>query len=177
MSIGPSPAGNSTLTAPDALPISFAVKANQTITFGTLADKSVTDAPFAVTATASSGLAVTFSIVSGPATISGSTVTLTGATGTVTVRASQAGNGTYNAAADVDRSFAVKANQTITFGPRADEPVADAAFGVSATASSGLEVTFSVVSGPATISGSTVTLTDSTDPVTVRASQAINGNN
>src|SRR2546426_5755180 len=43
------------------------VKANQTITFGTLADKLVTDAPFDVTATASSGLAVTFSIVSGPA--------------------------------------------------------------------------------------------------------------
>src|SRR5207247_9743323 len=113
----------------------LAVKANQTITFGTLADKSVTDAPFGVSATASSGLAVRFSIVSGPATISGSTVTLTGATGTVTVRASQAGNGTYNAAADVDRSFAVKANQTITFGTLADKSVTDAPFAVTAAAS------------------------------------------
>jgi len=64
-----------------------------------------------VSATASSGLTVSFSVASGPATISGSTVTLTGATGTVTVRASQAGNGTYTAAADVDRSFAVTAKQ------------------------------------------------------------------
>ncbi|TWO31848.1 T9SS type A sorting domain-containing protein, partial [Seonamhaeicola sediminis] len=47
------------------------------------------------------------SIVSGPANVSGNTVTLTGATGTVTVRASQAGNSTYNAAAHVDQSFEV----------------------------------------------------------------------
>src|SRR5205809_1088066 len=122
-------------------------KANQTITFGTLADKTIGDAPFAVSATASSGLAVTFSVVSGPATISGSTVTLTGATGTVTVRASQAGNGTYNAAADVDRSFAVNANQTITFGTPAANSVTDAPFVASAAASSGLPVSISIVSG------------------------------
>src|SRR2546430_6138828 len=114
-------------------------------------------------------------MVSVPASISGCTVTLTGATGTVTVRASQAGNGSYNAAADVDRSFAVKANQTITFGTLADKAVTDAPFAVTATASSGLAVTFSIVSGPASISGSTVTLTGPTGTVTVRASQAGNG--
>src|SRR6185503_13632744 len=75
-------------------------KANQTITFGSLANKTYGDAAFNVSAAASSGLAVTFSIVSGPATISGNTVTITGA-GTVTVRASQAGNTNWNAAANV----------------------------------------------------------------------------
>ncbi len=84
-------------------------KASQTITFGSLSDKATNDAPFTVNATASSGLAVTFSIFSGPATISGNTVTLTGATGTVVVRASQAGDANYNAAADVDQSFNVLA--------------------------------------------------------------------
>ncbi|MDX1907802.1 MAG: PKD domain-containing protein [Bacteroidia bacterium] len=79
---------------------------NQSITFGPLGDKLDTDAPFTVSATASSGLPVSFSIVSGPATISGNTITLTGA-GTVTVRASQAGNAGYNAAPDVDQSFEV----------------------------------------------------------------------
>src|SRR5439155_23741314 len=126
MTVRASQAGNGSYNAAGTVDQSFAVKANQTITFGTLADKSVADAPFAVSATASSGLAVTFSIVSGPATISSSTVTLTGATGTVTVRASQAGNGSYNPAASVDRSFAVKANQTITFGTLADKSVTDA---------------------------------------------------
>ena len=81
-------------------------KTSQTITFGALANKTVGDAPFTVSATANSGLAPTYSIVSGPATISGSTVTITGA-GTVVVRAAQAGNGNYDAAPEVDRSFTV----------------------------------------------------------------------
>ena len=80
--------------------------ANQTISFGPLAGKTYGDAPFAVSATASSGLPVSFSILSGPATVAGSTVTITGA-GTVTVRAAQAGNASWNAATNVDQSFGV----------------------------------------------------------------------
>jgi hypothetical protein len=81
-------------------------KGDQTITFDKLANKSYGDAAFAVSATASSGQPVSFSILSGPATVAGSTVTITGA-GTVTVRASQAGNDNWNAAPDVDQSFSV----------------------------------------------------------------------
>src|SRR5262249_10303094 len=66
------------------------IKGCQTITFSALSGKTYGDAPFAVSATASSGLAASFSIFSGPATILGNTVTITGA-GTVVVRASQAG--------------------------------------------------------------------------------------
>jgi subtilisin-like proprotein convertase family protein len=84
----------------------------QTITFDPLANKTFGDAPFTVSASASSGLAPTYSIVSGPATISGSTVTLTG-TGTVVVRASQAGNANYAAATPVDRSFTVAPSLTV----------------------------------------------------------------
>jgi hypothetical protein len=51
-------------------------------------------------------LPVTFSIVSGPATNAGDTITLTGA-GTVTIRASQAGNNNFNPAPDADQSFTV----------------------------------------------------------------------
>src|SRR4029077_9780031 len=68
--------------------------------------KTVGAAPFTVSATASSGLPVSFSIVSGPATIAGSTVTVTGA-GTVTVGASQGGNANYAAATPVEQSFTV----------------------------------------------------------------------
>jgi uncharacterized repeat protein (TIGR01451 family) len=52
---------------------------------------------------------VSYSVVSGPATVSGSTVTLTGTAGVVTIRASQAGNAQYNPAPTVDRSFNVNA--------------------------------------------------------------------
>ncbi|MCX6917440.1 MAG: hypothetical protein NT167_31135, partial [Verrucomicrobia bacterium] len=64
------------------------------------------DAPFALSGTASSGLPVAYSLVSGPATLSGNVVTLAG-WGTVVVRASQAGNAMYAAAADVVQSFFV----------------------------------------------------------------------
>ncbi|MDX2246951.1 MAG: T9SS type A sorting domain-containing protein [Bacteroidia bacterium] len=79
----------------------------QAITFAPIQDKLTTDPAFALTATASSGLPVTLEIVSGPATLSGNTVTLTGVTGTVTIRATQPGNASYLAADTVVRSFEV----------------------------------------------------------------------
>ena len=88
------------------------MKQSQTISFAAIADKLNTDAPFALSASASSGLPVSYAVVSGPATVSGNTVTLTGGTGTVTIRASQAGNAQYNPAPDVNRSFAVTAINT-----------------------------------------------------------------
>jgi hypothetical protein len=56
-------------------------------------------------ATVSSGLPVTYT-VTGPAAVSGSTLTVTGA-GTVNVTANQVGNGTYTAATSVSQSFTV----------------------------------------------------------------------
>lgn len=91
----------------------------QQISFAALPTRTNQDPPFTVAATASSGLPVSFSVVSGPATVSGSTVTLTGA-GTVTLRASQAGNHQYAAATPVDQAFNVSSDrgrrpQTIAF--------------------------------------------------------------
>jgi len=79
--------------------------ATQTITFAALGGKTYGDAPFAVSATASSGLPVTFG-VTGHCSSVGSTVTITGV-GNCSVTASQAGNGTYLAATDVTRAFAI----------------------------------------------------------------------
>jgi len=62
-------------------------------------------ASVALGATASSGLAVTYS-VTGPATVSGSTLTFTGA-GTVVVTATQGGNTTYAAATSVSHTIVV----------------------------------------------------------------------
>ena len=87
-------------------PTTAFMKTDQTITFGSLPTHTFGDAPFTLSATASSNLPVSYSVVSGPATVSGSVVTLTGA-GTVTIRASQAGNTSFNAAPNVDQSFTV----------------------------------------------------------------------
>jgi uncharacterized repeat protein (TIGR03803 family) len=79
-------------------------KQDQTITFAAIPDKAPGVTSVTLSATASSGLPVTFTVVSGPATVSGNTLTITGR-GSITVRASQGGDDDYNAAPNVDRSF------------------------------------------------------------------------
>jgi sugar lactone lactonase YvrE len=152
-------------------------KESQTITF-TQPTSPVTYgvSPITLSGSASSGLAIAFSVVSGPATVSGSTLTITGA-GTVVVAANQAGNINYAAATQVTQSITVNPTaQTITFSA----PVSPVTYGVSpitlsASASSGLAVAFNVVSGPGTISGSTLTITGA-GTVVVAANQAGNTN-
>ena len=85
----------------------------QTITFNALSSHTVADAPFSVNASASSGLGVTFTVASGPATISGNTITING-TGAVTIEVSQSGNSTYDAAPNVMQSFQVTGGTTFT---------------------------------------------------------------
>jgi hypothetical protein len=154
-------------------------QAAQTITFGALSAKTYGDAPFVVSATGgASGNAVTFAASpAGVCTVSGATVTLTGV-GTCTITASQAGNASYAAAADVVQSFAVaQAEQAITFGALSAKTYGDAPFAVSATGgASGNVVTFAASpAGVCTVSGTTVTLTGA-GTCTVTASQAGSAN-
>ncbi len=80
--------------------------AAQTITFAAPASSVTYGAgPIALSSSATSNLPVSF-IVSGPATLSGSTLTFTGA-GTVVVTASQAGNADYSAATPVQQTIVV----------------------------------------------------------------------
>lgn len=89
-------------------------QARQVINFQPLPDRTYGDASFTLSATASSSLPVSFSILSGPATLSGNTVSLTGV-GTVVVQATQAGDSSYSAASPVSRSFnVVPATLTVT---------------------------------------------------------------
>ncbi|MBA4148309.1 MAG: hypothetical protein H0X66_09350 [Verrucomicrobia bacterium] len=81
-------------------------KQTQTISFDGPSEKTYGDSPFPVTATASSSFPVSFVIMSGPATLSEETITITGV-GEVTVRATQAGNDFYDEAEPVDQSFSV----------------------------------------------------------------------
>lgn len=212
----------------------------QAITFAPIADRAVNAPAFNLTATASSGLPVSYQLVSGPATLVGNTLSVTGL-GTVTVRASQAGNLNHLPASDVEQSFNVvkapatvtlgalaatysgseksatattsppgltatltydggataptaagsysvvatiedpvyqgsatgtlviaKAPQTITFAPLPDRTFGDTPFSLSASAA--LPVAFSIVSGPASLDGSLLSL-EGAGSVTVRASQ------
>jgi hypothetical protein len=93
--------------APQVTESVTAQKANQTITFAPLADKAYGDPDFTVSASSDSGLTVGFG-ASGNCTVTGATVHLTGP-GSCTITASQAGDGNYNAAADVPRTFSIAA--------------------------------------------------------------------
>ncbi len=147
-------------------------KASQAITFPAIPDKEATDDPFTISATASSGLPVSFEILSGPATIDGATITLTGEAGVVQVQASQEGNEDYLPAPSVKQSFSVGyISQTITFEDIPDKYTTDEAFTISVSSTSGLDVTVEILSGPATISGNLVTLTGETGTVRIQASQ------
>jgi uncharacterized membrane protein len=131
------------------------------------------DALFMVAATSNSTGAFTYSVLSGPATIAGSLVTLTGA-GTVVLQATQAAIAGY-AAGTQNASFAVASeSQSITFAAPAS-PITYGASSValSGLANSGLPVKFSVLSGPASVSGSTLTITGA-GTVVVAADQAGN---
>jgi hypothetical protein len=158
---------NATGVSPEAGTVSYYLTVGpaltQTITFDPIPTHAFGDAPFALHATAASGLPVALSVVSGPATLSGDVITLTG-NGAVTVRAAQPGgmvSGTFwNAAPPVDRTFSVIGiAQTISFAALPARTQADPPFALTATASSGLQVTFSVTAGPAIISGNVVSLT------------------
>ena len=151
----------------------LAVRQNQTLSFGTVADQSFGGVPVILTATSSAGLPVSFSVVTGPAIITGSVLTLTGA-GTVSVRASQPGNWAYNAAAPVERTFSAgKATQQIAWTAIDDQVLSGAPLMLHAQATSGQLVDFSVVSGPATVTGNQCNLTGQGE-VILRAAQSGN---
>jgi hypothetical protein len=117
--------------APQVTRTVSATPAAQTVTFTTSPPASAAyKSSFTVAASASSGLAVTF-ISSGACSNSGATYTMTGATGTCSVIANQAGNSNYSAAAQLTKSVtATQAPQTIVF---TTSPPATAAYKTSFT--------------------------------------------
>jgi large repetitive protein len=145
-------------------------KQAQSISFTPPASGTV-DGSAALSATASSSLQVAFSVdpaSAGVCTVSGRTVTYTAA-GSCVIDANQAGNATYAAAQRVQRTITVNGGkqppqqqpQSISFTPPASGTVGGSA-ALSATASSGLAVAFSVDNpgaGVCTVSDGRVTYT------------------
>jgi hypothetical protein len=171
--------------APQAVQ-SFGVgKSNQTITFTSTAPASaaVGGATYIPTATASSGLTVAFTIDASAAaicSISAGTVSFTAA-GTCVIDANQAGDSNYNPAPQVQQSFVVgKGDQTISFTSiaPASATVGGPTYNVTATATSGLPVTFTIDAAAASIcsiAGSTVSFI-AVGSCVIDANQAGNAN-
>jgi hypothetical protein len=147
-------------------------KADQTISIGAIPNKTITDDAFGFVASATSGLTLSYSIT-GPATLSGTTVTLTGIAGTVTITANQAGNINFNQAGK-SISFEVidpRQAQSISFTEIVDQIFETGQMALNASASSGLPITFELISGPATLSGNVVSFSG-LGTVVIKASQS-----
>jgi hypothetical protein len=82
-------------------------KANQIITFAALPGVLNSVESLTLTATSSSALSVSFTVVSGPASVSGNTLALSGEIGTVVISATQVGNENFIAAPAIERNLVV----------------------------------------------------------------------
>lgn len=172
-------AGNLSYNPAPTVERTFVVgKGTQSITFGSISSKLTSDAAFTVSPSASSGLAVTLtSGTTSVCTVAETTITLTGTRGTCTIHADQAGNARYSAASRVSQSFAVNANQTITFAALSSKAVGFATFTVASSASSGLAVVLaSDTPAVCTVNGFEVSsVTGATGTCSLTATQAGDG--
>jgi len=150
---------------------------SQTITFPVSSPVKFSTNTIALAATASSGLPVSYALISGPAILSNSILTLTGV-GKVKVSASQPGGWPYKPAPTITKSIVVaKGSPTITFNPTTPVSfVRNGSLFLSATDSAGLPVKFTS-SNPKilSISGATATM-KSKGSVRITASQASTSN-
>jgi len=136
----------------EAPPPSSSHKADQAIRFRSLPSRIYLDPDFDVNASASSRLPVSFT-VSGDCSVSDSTVHLLSA-GKCWVTAHQAGDSNFTAARIVDQRVSIaKADQTIFFAVLPSTYFGTGQLALSAQASSGLPVSFTVT-GPCAYTGS-----------------------
>jgi hypothetical protein len=129
----------------------------QTLTFPLVESKTYGDGPTTLSATSSAGLPVTFRVLSGPGRLEGTQLAWVG-TGNVVVQAFQPGTTNYQAASTSQTIAVAKATQALAFSAIADRGFTTNAIALQATASSGLPVSFRVISGPATVADSNMRL-------------------
>ena len=125
---------------------------------------------YTIRATATDGSTVTVNSTGSPAKVTGLTP---GKSYRFTVTANNSA-GSSESSTTSDALTISLVNQTISFAAPADRASNSGSFALSATASSGLPVTFTLVSGPGLLAGNVVDLTGATGPVKLRAGQAGN---
>ena len=141
------------------LPVSVTVTAGvQTITFAPASPVTYSATPITLSATGgASGNPVTLTVASGPGTLSGNSLTLTG-TGTVVIDANQAASANYAAAAQVQASIVVNAAGTVA------TPAISPASGTVLSTGTGGSDTVTITDAT---SGATIWYTtDNSDPAT-----------
>lgn len=154
----------------------------QTITFSNPPEKAYVGGRYTVTATATSGQAVALSVMSSSnsacsvsGSTSGSTVTFE-RQGSCKLKAEQAGDGEYKPASATQTIAVNQLSQQITFTTAAPSgATVGATYTVGASASSGLEVSFTSVTGPVcTVSGQTTVSLVGAGTCTIVANQGGN---
>jgi glucose/arabinose dehydrogenase len=149
----------------------------QTISFNPIPNQEITlGVVSSITASAVSSVGATpvnYFNVTGPAYTIGNQVKFTGKTGQVIIRATQHGNSITKPALPVEQIIEVDRNilhNSISFDAITDKLTTDPSFSISASTSPTQEtVRYILISGPATVSGNTVTLTGSKGVVKIRA--------
>ncbi|WP_165864776.1 T9SS type A sorting domain-containing protein [Rufibacter latericius] len=127
--------GDQTLTVPVTVSPDFALSVlkGDSITFPPIGDREVSDPSFGLTASAASDLPVMFTLVSGPATLHGDILTLTGL-GKVTIKAFSEGDIYHRKAQEATQTFCVSPTvPTVT--PAVSYCVGETAQPLSATGS------------------------------------------
>jgi hypothetical protein len=125
-------AGNADYSAATQVQLTLTVsQATQTITFTAASPVTYSATPIALSATGgASGNPVVFTVASGPGSITGGNLTITGL-GTIVVDANQAGNADYTAAAQVQQSIVVNAIGTV--GTPSFNPAGGTYYGTATT--------------------------------------------
>jgi M6 family metalloprotease-like protein len=140
---------------------------SQTIEYEDVPDQAYTEDPITLSFSATSGLSPTV-IAEGPVSLQGKEMTILG-TGEVSIRIFQKGNESYAATDTVFILFDIlPAPQTISLST---ENLSENRYLLSAEASSGLPVSFEIVSGEAVLDGDTVIISGQED-VVIEATQA-----
>ena len=111
-----------------------------------------------LSATSSAGLPVTYRVESGPGSLVGNQLSLTGA-GEVVIQASQAGNDLYQAASVAQSVTVAKAMQSLSWSPDSSLTYRTNLIALDAKAGSGLPVAYRIVSGPGAIVAGRMSLT------------------
>lgn len=146
------------------------VPAQPVLLFAPIAPATFGDGPLTLMASSASPAPVTYAVRSGPAVLSGSTLTITGA-GSVTMIASQAPSANYTAGTATATFTVAQATPVLKLAPIANQ-VYGAAVAAIATSSSPGAITYSVSpSSLASVQGAVLTATG-TGVVTVTATQA-----
>jgi uncharacterized repeat protein (TIGR01451 family) len=173
-----SQAGDSNYNAATDVPQSFSIAKAATTTTVTVAnttyDGNSHGGSASVTGPFSLNQGLTVSYSGRNSTTYGPSNTAPTGGGDYTASASYAGDSNYASSSDSKDYSIAKASQSITFNALSDKTYGDADFTVSATASSGLTVSFNA-SGNCTVAGNTVHITGA-GSCTIAASQAGDSN-